>query len=339
MNNNLQDVIVSPSEQTFTNRMLRRIVRPLSLLSQKTGLLRLSRFIRYSSLRNRLTYKEYANSYKIVENRLVIPEFGIPILTKCNLKCEHCSAFSPYSDDIYPTRGIMDSISNWAMKIYPKEVVISGGEPLLHSDCEKILIHTRSTWPYSSIRLISNGILLNNIADDFLKTVSDCNVFLTISDHLGSDGYSKKIQQSCERLDKMGIKYTVYPSRKFWVSLYKMDNDNIPLPYESNPQNAWIHCEGKLHPTLIDNNLYRCCNLAFACYAAKKRLLPVQWSNIQNHQCATLDYGLNEIRDYLTKGTTAECTCCAEKIVLVESKQITPVQLTQIKTRIADSYQ
>jgi molybdenum cofactor biosynthesis enzyme MoaA len=172
-------------------------------------------------------YKEYVNSFKIVENRLVIPELHIPILTKCNLKCEYCAAFSPYSDDIFPTHDLIDSISNWATKIYPKELIITGGEPLLHPDCEKILIHIRSVWSYSKIRLISNGLLLNNVSDDFLQTVRNCNVSLSISEHLDSEGYRMKIKSSCEHFDQLGIKYTVYPSQKFWISIYKKDKDNF----------------------------------------------------------------------------------------------------------------
>jgi MoaA/NifB/PqqE/SkfB family radical SAM enzyme len=80
----------------------------------------------------------------------------IPI-RRCNLSCTYCNEFDNYSKAI-PTEEMfrrIDRLASFGTTI----ITISGGEPLLHPDLEKIIHHIRSCGAIAG--LITNGYLLS----------------------------------------------------------------------------------------------------------------------------------------------------------------------------------
>jgi radical SAM protein with 4Fe4S-binding SPASM domain len=89
-------------------------------------------------------------------------EFGqiqIEITGKCNMNCQHCRASKQLREDM-PLEQII-KILNFARQFSPnyKEVIISGGEPLLHKDFPKVLGELRKNGA-EFITLTTNGSLL-----------------------------------------------------------------------------------------------------------------------------------------------------------------------------------
>ncbi|KZX10505.1 antilisterial bacteriocin subtilosin biosynthesis protein AlbA [Methanobrevibacter oralis] len=108
------------------------------------------------------------------------------ITGRCNLNCGYCyaSKYSKY-DDL--SLEIIKNILNQAVDLGTKNVIFSGGEPLLHSEIYKIL-------EYSHNLSLTNHITSNGttITENTIKKLKKYNVDVTIS----VDGSCKKINDS-----------------------------------------------------------------------------------------------------------------------------------------------
>ena len=91
-----------------------------------------------------------------------IRRLDLNIAYACNLACKGCLSLSDFDrKGVMPYDAIVDSINTWKSKVYPKTTSIFGGEPLLHPRLTDIFSEVRKAWPDTTIRLITNGYLLN----------------------------------------------------------------------------------------------------------------------------------------------------------------------------------
>lgn len=84
------------------------------------------------------------------------------MLTKrCNLKCIHCSvSASSEEKDILSLEDITVILNNLE-KLNPENIVFTGGEPLLISELEQVLILSKKLMPNTNLILSTNGTLFN----------------------------------------------------------------------------------------------------------------------------------------------------------------------------------
>lgn len=98
-------------------------------------------------------------------------QFQFEITNSCNLSCRHCRMDI---DNIhFMTLDLIENVLEFATKNANRnfEVVISGGEPLLHPDFKNIL-NTLKQFGADNISLTTNGILLNQ---DHIEYISNLN--------------------------------------------------------------------------------------------------------------------------------------------------------------------
>ncbi len=117
----------------------------------------------------------------------------IPI-RRCNLSCAYCNEFDDFSKPI-PTEVMFRRVDKLA-ELGTTAITISGGEPLLHPDLEKIIAKIRHHGILTA--LISNGYLMTR---ERIKRLNDSGLeYLQISiDNVQPDDVSKK---SLKVLDK-----------------------------------------------------------------------------------------------------------------------------------------
>lgn len=99
-------------------------------------------------------------------------EFGqvqIEITGRCNMNCEHCRASNQIKEDM-PIEQII-KIIKFARQFSPnyKEIILSGGEPLMHNNFSEVLKQVRKNGG-DFITLTTNGSLLT---DEYLQLIQD----------------------------------------------------------------------------------------------------------------------------------------------------------------------
>jgi len=116
-------------------------------------------------------------------NRIYNIEFGqvqIEITGRCNMNCEHCRASGQLKEDM-PINQII-KIIKFARQFSPdyKEIIVSGGEPLLHKNFNEVLKAIRENGG-EFITLTTNGSLLKKEHLDFIKKLKFKRVVLSVS--------------------------------------------------------------------------------------------------------------------------------------------------------------
>ena len=102
------------------------------------------------------------------------------ILDHCNLRCKGCDHFACIADEYYVSyESICKDLDRMAELFhgdYINQIAVMGGEPLLHPEITKILKAVRERFPYTIIRLTTNGLLLLKQDQEFWKVCRENDV-------------------------------------------------------------------------------------------------------------------------------------------------------------------
>ncbi|MDO5568557.1 MAG: 4Fe-4S cluster-binding domain-containing protein [bacterium] len=113
--------------------------------------------------------------------------FEYHLADHCNLNCKGCDHFSPLAEKKFTD---FDKFSNDIHRMSElfngkaRSIHILGGEPLLHKEICKFMKETRKAFPdnnLTEIRVISNGILVNDMNEEFWKCLHDNNIILSVT--------------------------------------------------------------------------------------------------------------------------------------------------------------
>lgn len=118
----------------------------------------------------------------------------------CNLNCKGCTHFSniasPAFTDVEEFRNDFLRLSKTFSDI--TEIYLLGGEPLLHKDVSEFVHIARGFFPKSRINLMSNGLLVPKMSEEFFKALHDSDVWLVL------DLYPVNLKvEEIERLTKL----------------------------------------------------------------------------------------------------------------------------------------
>ncbi len=139
-----------------------------------------------------------------------IDKIQIPIAIHCNLKCNRCYHFSNLQTkakfyDLEQYKKDINNINKLGFKIF--EFRFLGGEPLLCDDILDYIEYTKQIFPYSNMKIITNGILLLSKSEEFLKELARLNIFISISLY---PPMTKRINEVESRLIKNGVRYEIF---------------------------------------------------------------------------------------------------------------------------------
>ncbi|MDR0704061.1 MAG: radical SAM protein [Planctomycetaceae bacterium] len=273
--------------------------------------------------------------YVNTEGKIVFPLVNIFIVKGCNLKCEHCVSFNPFRHGMIPKEEVINTIRQWSERISPQTIALLGGEPLLHPDYQAIAIAARNTWKQSVVTIITNGLLLPKVQDDFLKRMVDHDIEFVVSRHINTENYNRSLSETIRRFQKFGVKYEMIESQKSWVTCHSLNTDGVPISPNSNPTKSWTHCLSKTCTTINNNQLYYCSVIFNMLQAVNEGSLPlVEFSGIAKHRFVTLDDSNKTILKYLRNSIPRECRFCLENFENIEAKQIPTEELKHIKLMI-----
>ena len=222
-----------------------------------------------------------------------IPRLDVMIAYSCNIACRGCISISDRRrNGVEPLDHIVTELHRWKNAISPDVTTIFGGEPCLHPNLVEIAQTIRAVWPATTIRLITNGYLLDrfdsaqwfnlgkfeiqvsvhrkdheSIVNDRIKQILKQRSQWDVSQHGGND--HKQMQWQHESV-------TVYKSifRDFVVP-YREIGDSI-APFNSDPAEAHKICGSPDSPVLYKGKLYKCPAVANAMDISKEN-----WFNYQ----------------------------------------------------------
>ena len=102
----------------------------------------------------------------------------------CNLNCKGCNAFAPLIEecfvDIDEIKRDITRFSELSGGVVGS-LTISGGEPLLNPNLTEILSYARRCFPKQSILIITNGLLLGNVGEDFWEACKTNDVSISFT--------------------------------------------------------------------------------------------------------------------------------------------------------------
>ena len=153
----------------------------------------------------------------------------------CNLNCKNCSMFCGLVETCdFPCYQEFEEGIKQLKNFFPhiKKFRIIGGEPLLNPELDKYIRLIRNVYPYTDIRLISNGILVTKMSDQLIQTIIDNVVTFIVTQYIS---LKHSIDEINRFLSKTGIRYIVTEAVLEFQKIYNALGDSD-----------------------IDENFYRC---------------------------------------------------------------------------------
>lgn len=184
------------------------------------------------------------------------------ILDHCNLKCKGCDHFACIADTYFvPYETIhadLVRLSEIFHGDYIMQIGVMGGEPLLHPDLLSILKDVRFHFPYTIIRLTTNGLLLLNQKDEFWHTCRENNVIIVNTKY----PINLKYDKIKEKAEHEGVKFQYFEGTGDQV-IKKSFKKRINLNGTGNPVENFANCYvANQKNFLMEGKLYGC---PFAC--------------------------------------------------------------------------
>ena len=153
----------------------------------------------------------------------------------CNRTCKNCSMFCGLVETCdFPCYQEFEEGIKQLKNFFPhiKKFRIIGGEPLLNPELDKYIRLIRNVYPYTDIRLISNGILVTKMSDQLIQTIIDNDVTFIVTQYIS---LKHSIDEINRFLSKTGIRYIVTEAVLEFQKIYNALGDSD-----------------------IDENFYRC---------------------------------------------------------------------------------
>lgn len=178
------------------------------------------------------------------------------ILDHCNLNCKGCDHFSPIAKERFcNTETVIRDLYRLSdiMKSGIERIGIMGGEPLLHPGLIEIVYNARKAFRDSRIQVDTNGILLEEMPDEFWTCLRDNDVEIVQTKYPIKLNF-EKIETICK--DK-GVQHLYYGNTEDVVKTsYKIPFD---IKGEQDINNSFSKCfHANYCVTLMDGKIYPC---------------------------------------------------------------------------------
>lgn len=221
-----------------------------------------------------LELSDTKNAINYIKNRIdkvfyaaykTVPTPGIRITNKivshCNLNCKGCTSFSPISEKWFADIEMYKRNMRRMSELFDGEAMqigISGGEPLLHPDVMEFIKSARENFINSKIILLSNGLLLPKMGEDFWRDLRKLDVELFITQYPIELDY----QAIKEKADSYNIRL-VFDYVRFNRGEAEKEMFKFPLNLDGNSNPRWnyfnCHYSDRSTATLLqDGRIPRC---------------------------------------------------------------------------------
>jgi len=161
--------------------------------------------------------------------------------------------------------------------------------------------------------MVTNGLLLSEQSPAVLATLRETGILVSISRHNQEHDFVAKQNAGIAILDCEGIRHEIRPSFTHWNKYYRLEDDKI-LPYNSDPGRAWKNCCIKHRcMTLMDNNIYKCSQVACLTRAFRLGILGSEWQPLHDYCPLVPESPDDEMRKFVKGQPSPVCQFCAEQ--------------------------
>lgn len=205
-------------------------------------------------------------------------KFEVHIVEHCNLNCKQCAHFSPLAQESYIDVDAYARDINRLSELFEgggmSSILLLGGEPLLHPQLIEIMGITRKAFPVGRIRIVTNGILLPKMTDEFWEKCREFDVEISPSEYPIKFDYNAW----ADEVEKKNVRYSPYSfARKTMYKIYPICSKREGV-YGLSRSN-FFHCTDANHcVTLRDGRMYTCDIAAHAIHLKKYFNLDIQLS-------------------------------------------------------------
>lgn len=188
----------------------------------------------------------------------MLPYVELHLTDHCNLNCKGCGHFSPIAQpwfaDITTHNNDMKRLAKLFSNI--SEIRLMGGEPLLHPMVTSFFASTRKYFPESVIHLVTNGLLLPKMRDDFWESCREHRIIIDLT------VYPPTVRDMNDMREKV-----VQNSIDIRCSTITKFHAHKNLAGDSDPVEAMRMCRSRYFcPFLRSGRLYICAMPALAHY-------------------------------------------------------------------------
>jgi len=200
--------------------------------------------------------KRFVNRW-ILHRKADLYHFELHITDHCNLNCKSCGHYCNIAPEWHATQeGFKSDIRAMASLFGSiEQIIIMGGEPLLHPQIEQFFEIARETLPDTRIYLMTNAILLPRMEPKFWEEAAKHDIIIQCDD------YPIKLEKEkiAELANRYGVTYEWTPFRKQFFRA-PLDADCSNDPYQS-----LVSCQGYSNcPIVREGKLYHCAPIAYS---------------------------------------------------------------------------
>ena len=129
-------------------------------------------------------YIRVTSKKRLKRKRSADMNIQIHMADHCNLGCSRCNAFSPLVQECFADVDVIKRDLDRLSELTAGNVgflTISGGEPLLHDQLPEVLQYAHARFPEQIIKVITNGLLLENAKERFWEICSRNNIIISLT--------------------------------------------------------------------------------------------------------------------------------------------------------------
>ena len=242
-----------------------------------------------------------------------LEQIEIHLSEHCNLNCAYCTHNCPVAEHEFPDTEQIERDFIKLSKLtggHIKYVALLGGEPLLNPDIIRVMQIARTNIPVGKIEIITNGILLAGMKEEFWITCKNDNISVLISQY--------PIKLNIDKIFEIAKKYGVNVSwRKNRYNVFYSQKYDTSGKRDVNK--AYENCVGGNCTFLKEGKIYICPRIYCSKHLNKR--FGVELS-VSEKDFLLLDKvnNLREILDFLSRPSPFCRYCASEKKEFVRWK-------------------
>ncbi len=181
----------------------------------------------------------------------VLPYVEYHVSDLCNLNCKGCGHFSNISctTQFPDIDNFKESLKGCSQKFEDIALFrLMGGEPFVNPDLDLYIRAVRNFFPYSVMRIVTNGLLLPYVSGKILEAIRECGVLVEITQYPVTRDI---LDILLETTKKWHIKTCIgKPVTKFFKQICLNKNSDYNM--------SWKKCASKTCHFLRNGRIYPC---------------------------------------------------------------------------------